>query len=137
MTQGFQCPICGFGLWHPIGALKVSHLGLYDDARFPGRCILSLNDHAEHWEELDPSLLHDFVDDSRTAISAIRGATGAQRVNLAVLGNTDPHIHFHLIPRSPSTEPNPMKSPWSDPRKQEQLPPGTVSELISLIADFL
>jgi len=38
----YRCATCGFELHHPIATLSVSALGLYDDARFPGRCILAL-----------------------------------------------------------------------------------------------
>lgn len=137
MGGTFACGVCGFSLWLPIAELEVSMLGLYSDRRFPGRCILALKDHAEHWDGLNHDLLHKFVDESQIAVGAIRKATGVERVNLAVLGNTDPHIHFHLIPRNPDSEPNPTKSPWNDPRKQEQLLTSDADRLQRAIAGFL
>ena len=117
----FLCDVCGFELWQPVAELSVSVLGLYNDDRFPGRCILVLKDHREHWEDLDSGLLGEFASDSQRAVKAITTATGSIRVNLAILGNTDPHLHFHLIPRNPNIEPNPKKSPWNDPRSPRYL----------------
>ena len=122
MNEAFTCEVCGFRLWLPIAELNVSMLGLYSDRRFfPGRCLLALKEHAEHWEGLSHDLLHQFVDDSQIAIDAIRKATEVEHRESGDIGNTDPHVHFHLIPRYPESEPNPTKSPWNDPRKQEVL----------------
>ena len=122
----YRCEYCGFALWRPIASFGVSFLGLYDDSRFPGRCILVVREHEERWEAMPSALLHDFVDDSQVAMKAISMATKCDRVNMAVLGNTDAHVHYHLIPRVPEVEPNPRKSPWSDPRPHGHL---TESEL--------
>jgi diadenosine tetraphosphate (Ap4A) HIT family hydrolase len=107
---------CGFVLWNPIAESETSQLGLYDDARFPGRCILRLNAHYDSLEELPEDVLLDFMQDVQTAMSAIKAATGAARVNVAILGNRDSHVHAHLIPRFPAEEEFPDCSPWNDMR---------------------
>jgi diadenosine tetraphosphate (Ap4A) HIT family hydrolase len=110
------CPQCGFELWKPIGAFEFSDLGLYDDARFPGRCILSLRPHYEQFDELPEHLRSAFMNEVAIASKAIRLATGANRVNMSILGNAEAHVHAHLIPRYPMDEERPNQSPWSDPR---------------------
>jgi len=115
------CSQCGFELWRPIAELEVADLGLYSDERFPGRCILKLREHRERLEELPEELLLAFHRDLRRASEAIRSVTGSQRVNFAVLGNTVPHLHGHLIPRIPENEPKPGSSPWDDPRPRVTL----------------
>jgi diadenosine tetraphosphate (Ap4A) HIT family hydrolase len=130
----YECDECGFALWNPIARLKVSTLGLYDDYRFPGRCILALNDHYEQWEVLDRTVMQAFVEDAQQASLAISRVTAALRVNLALLGNTEPHVHFHLIPRQPISEPNPTKSPWNDPRPVGPLSDEAREKLKSAIA---
>jgi diadenosine tetraphosphate (Ap4A) HIT family hydrolase len=126
----FRCPSCGFELWNPICQMNVSFLGLYDDGRFPGRTILVLNEHFEHWEDIPRELLNEFVADSQRAMRAMSALTGASRINLAVLGNTDAHVHFHLIPRRRDSEPNPSKSPWNDPRPLTKLSRRQIVELV-------
>jgi len=58
VTVGYECDQCRFDLWLPVASLFVSELGFYDDARFPGRCILAFRDHAEPtrppWEHPRP-----------------------------------------------------------------------------------
>lgn len=113
---------CGFVLWNPVAQSETSRLGLYDDARFPGRCILRLDAHYESLEELPEDVLMSFMQDIQAAMSAIKAATGAARVNVAILGNRDPHVHAHLIPRFPGEEEFPDCSPWNDMRVKAALP---------------
>lgn len=113
---------CGFVLWNPIAKSEVSRLGLYDDARFPGRCLLRLNAHYDSLDELPPDILMNLMSDVQTAMSAIKAATGAARINVAILGNRDPHVHAHLIPRFPDEEEFPDCSPWNDLRPKTCLP---------------
>lgn len=136
-TPDYACSECGFALWNPVCQLDVSFLGIYNDDRFPGRSILALNEHFEHWEDLPTALLNAYVADSQRAMRAISKATGAARVNLAVLGNTDSHVHFHLIPRYPESEALPNKSPWNDTRTQGKLEKGVVAGLVSDIRNQL
>jgi diadenosine tetraphosphate (Ap4A) HIT family hydrolase len=109
----YRCAVCGFALWLPLASLGVSTLGLYDDARYPGRCILALHEHCEDFAELAPDLTARFIADAQRAARAIQRAVGAKRMNFAVLGNVEHHVHFHLIPRGAASDPAPDESPWS------------------------
>jgi diadenosine tetraphosphate (Ap4A) HIT family hydrolase len=104
-----------------VGTLTVTSVGLYDDGRFPGRLLVSLNPHYEHLEEVPEHLAHSFTSDIQFASRMLRKVTGAERVNVAILGNQEPHVHAHLIPRLPLHEPIPHRSPWEDPRPRERL----------------
>lgn len=115
------CEVCGFLLWEPIASSIYSKLGFYNDDRFPGRCILELSEHRDSFESLPMNSMLGFVRDIQIAIQAIRIVTGAKRVNVAILGNRDPHLHAHLIPRFPSQEEFPDCSPWNDPRSKGYL----------------
>ncbi|WP_405672788.1 HIT family protein [Streptomyces canus] len=123
------CSVCGFALWHPVCDLEFATLALYSDARFPGRCILALNRHADYLEELDSSELQGFMDAVNQASRAIREVTGCMRVNVAILGNRDPHVHAHLIPRY-GTDPLPNDAPWSDPRPKKELGQSELKNLV-------
>jgi diadenosine tetraphosphate (Ap4A) HIT family hydrolase len=91
--------------------LKVSHAGLYDDARFPGRLIVSLDDHFEHFDEVAPRVMAEFMADLQRASLVLRKMGDVDRVNVAVLGNKDPHVHAHVIPRRVA-DANFGVSPW-------------------------
>ncbi len=115
------CQQCGFDLYLPIADLRSSTLGLYDDGRFPGRSILALSEHAEHLDMLAPAVLNRFMTDVKLSVRVIKRTTGVERVNVAILGNRDNHVHAHLIPRYPMHEAKPDSSPWDDPRPKTRL----------------
>lgn len=118
----YRCATCGFELWSPVCQLQTGFVGLYDDARFPGRCLFVALDHFEDLGDLPTPLLTEFFVEATKVAEAIRRTTGAKRVNYAVLGNAEPHVHFHLIPRYPDREAFPNRAPWNDPRPKRFLP---------------
>ncbi len=106
------CRRCDFEIWTPIVGLTASVVGLYDDARYPGRLIVSANEHYDHLEMVPSSVFTPFMADVQVAARALRQwDEGILRVNVAVLGNSVPHVHAHLIPRRPG-EPNQRNAPW-------------------------
>lgn len=117
------CPSCSFELWHPIARLRNSRVGLYDDSRFPGRVIVSLDQHYDHLDEVPEVLLADFMADVARTSRVLRDCLEVPRVNVAILGNQERHVHAHLIPRDPTSDPLPSKSPWQDPRPRSLLDP--------------
>lgn len=124
------CPDCGFELYTVIKELPTSTLGLYNDARFPGRCILTLNKHYDNLEELEPNELNDYMQEIVHVTKAMKKALQVERVNLAILGNTVSHVHAHLIPRYPDQEEFPNKSPWNDKRALEELSANASKQII-------
>lgn len=118
----FACDECGFEIWHPIARLSQSTLGLYDDRRWPGRCLLVLNEHHDHFEEVTSEIAQEFVSDIRLVGTVLKRLTGAIRVNYALLGNEVSHVHAHLIPRGATSEVVPFRPIWEDPRPPRQLP---------------
>jgi diadenosine tetraphosphate (Ap4A) HIT family hydrolase len=114
------CTQSGFALWKPIHDFGETTLGLYSDSRFPGRVILALNRHIESIDELNPSELAGFVSVIQLCVTAMRLVTSCDRVNIAILGNREPHLHAHLIPRLKS-DPMPKDAPWLDSRPKQPL----------------
>ncbi|MEV7693271.1 HIT family protein [Microbacterium sp. NPDC089189] len=131
--QDTTCLQCGFGLWIPVDELSSSYMGLYSDARFPGRCIVTLNQHAEHLDELPPDTVSSFMLNVRVASMALRIATGSPRINVAILGNQEGHVHAHLIPRYPESEPRPNKAPWEDTRPRGSMSSADNERYVELI----
>ncbi|WP_081290750.1 HIT family protein [Mycobacterium asiaticum] len=134
-AEGPRCKVCGFELWIPIAALRVSHVGLYDDARFPGRLIVSLNEHIEHFDDVQPELLTDFMADLQDASLVLRKMVDdVARVNMAVLGNKAPHVHAHLIPRRMDDH-NYGVSPWEDAVTHRPLEAAERTEIAASLKD--
>ena len=109
-------------LWHPLVDLTVSTLGLYDDARYPGRCLLVLHEHVEDMTSMPNDLACALLGDARRAGFAIQQAVQADRINYAVLGNVVPHMHYHLVPRRWQIDPAPGLSPWQTSEPVRPLP---------------
>lgn len=124
-----SCPECDFSLFHPVGSFEVSNLGIYSDARFPGRSILMLNTHYDNIKLMPEKMYLQFCLDIRHAVGMLQKATGSSRINVSILGNSESHIHAHLIPRWPGREMYPGKSPWNDPRPQTPLTPDHLNYL--------
>lgn len=125
------CAQCSFSLFVPVSELRTSTLGLYDDARYPGRSLLVYRlEHVESIEELRDSAASAFMADIQSAASAIRQVTGASRVNVALLGNSIPHLHAHLIPRKPQYEPKPDRPIWEDARPIRSMPATTIELIV-------
>jgi diadenosine tetraphosphate (Ap4A) HIT family hydrolase len=122
------CDKCGFGLTEPIAALAVSDLGFISDDRFPGRCVVMLHQHATELFDVSPAVRHAFADDVSAAARAIKLAVSAFKMNYEILGNADPHVHCHLIPRQ-SDEPNPKVPAWLHPQAQSVLPAEKADEI--------
>lgn len=134
--NGYSCAECGFKLWLPVARLEVSALGLYDDARFPGRCLLVYEGHQEHFDDLSAADAGAFLEDARRAARVIRFLPQVERVNYAVLGNTEPHLHMHLIPRR-DDDPNPRRTPWEHPEGRRHLDGERVGELVDILRQGL
>ena len=88
-------------------------------------------------EDLNDEQLMLFMVDVRSAVKALKVATGSTRVNVAILGNREAHVHAHLIPRYPAAEAKPDSSPWDDPREKTTLPDVEVAELTAKIIEAL
>lgn len=132
--DSLPCPDCGFVLWNPIGRLTSSWVGLYDDSRFPGRLIITLRSHFDHFDEVPEELMEAFVRDVQRAAQELRKTLGADRVNIAILGNQESHVHAHVIPRMCMNEPLPQQSPWADPRPRGVLDRATRDKILSTLA---
>lgn len=118
----YRCDRCEMTLWLPLVRLTVSTLGLYDDDRFPGRCLLVVHEHHEDMTTMPDELASALLGDARRAALAITAAVSADRINYAVLGNGTPHVHYHVIPRKWDIDPAPGRSPWTSARPARPLP---------------
>ena len=99
-----DCPLCalrdargpGFVAELDAGVLVVDPV-----QRYPGKATLVMRQHVPVGDMLDlpdTTLLALHADVVRAA-RAVRAATGAAWVNLALFANLAPHVHWHLVPR--------------------------------------
>ena len=83
-----------------IYALSISTLFLYREQRFRGYCLLSFSaQDATSLDALNDNEYNLFAQDLRTASKAIRSVCNPDHMNNELLGNTNPHLHWHIVPR--------------------------------------
>jgi diadenosine tetraphosphate (Ap4A) HIT family hydrolase len=83
-----------------IAQLSTSTLYLFRDQRFRGYCLLIFDPrHATALDELSDSEYRAYMYDLRVSASAMRAALHPDHVNFECLGNSNPHLHWHIVPR--------------------------------------
>jgi diadenosine tetraphosphate (Ap4A) HIT family hydrolase len=83
-----------------IAPLSISTFYLNRDQRFRGYCLLIFDArHATGLEELTPDEYSAFMADLRRATQALRAVVQPDHMNYECLGNSVPHLHWHLVPR--------------------------------------
>ena len=102
------------GLLHPqkIAELDVSTAILNRDWQFyKGSTLLVFRDHVTELHHLTPNLRHRFMADACHVAEALVKSFQPQKMNHALLGNSEPHLHWHMIPRRES-DPFPTHAIW-------------------------
>jgi diadenosine tetraphosphate (Ap4A) HIT family hydrolase len=101
---GLDCYLCAPRLSGQIGimfiaTLSASSLYLARDQRFRGQSILILTDHVTQLDALPEKAYTAYMEDLRLSAAAIRTILHPDHMNIALLGNSCPHLHWSLIPR--------------------------------------
>lgn len=97
----------------------------------PGYCILLADPVVGSLNELTEEARLAFLGDMARLGDALLQATGAARINYEILGNADPALHAHIIPRF-DTEPDEYRrkpiwfadfenAPRFDPQRDQEL----------------
>jgi len=83
-----------------VATLSISSLCLTKNQAYRGSCALIFDArHATQIDELSEAEWSAYSLDLRRAESAIVRALRPDHVNLALLGNTIPHLHWGIVPR--------------------------------------
>ncbi|MGE0044020.1 MAG: HIT family protein [Vicinamibacterales bacterium] len=77
---------------------------LGDPQILPGYSLLYPDPVVPHLNALDGAARRQFLDDMARLGDAVLAVTGAARINYEILGNVEPALHAHVVPRS-GTEP--------------------------------
>ena len=68
-------------------------------AEHKGRCALALKNHRKELCECEPEELAAFARDLARASGAVKELWGCDKINLGSFGDTNPHLHFHIVPK--------------------------------------
>lgn len=101
-----------------IANLSASSLYLAKDQRFLGQSSLILTEHLTKLDALPEKTYLAYGRDLRRSVRAIRECVRPDHVNIALLGNSCPHLHWSIIPRY-RIDPRWGRPVWEDSTLQE------------------
>lgn len=138
MSQA-ECRACR-GDWPPaaafIAARGPAKAYLHDDQFFPGWTVLVLDRHVTELYELERAERDALMEAVSDVARALAGEYRAVKINYELLGNQLPHIHWHLIPRTPG-DPIPRAPVWTLPHEPRALAPAEQRTRIEAIRSRL
>ncbi len=93
---------------------------LSDQQFLSGYCILLADPTVPSLNDLPQGERAKFLADMAVIGDALQEVSGAYRINYAILGNSDPYLHAHIIPRY-LTEPDDLRQtlPWFYPQSEQ------------------
>ena len=94
-----------------IARMKSGWAVLGDPQITRGYCLLLPDPVVPHLNSLTGESRAQFLRDMSALGDAILAATGAERINYEILGNVEPALHAHVIPRHASEDPELRKKP--------------------------
>lgn len=84
---------------HFIKEFESGYAVLGDYQYFPGYSVFLSKAHVEDLEELSDNQKGLFFKEAAHLGTAIKKAFKPVRMNYELLGNSDPHLHWHIFPR--------------------------------------
>lgn len=87
--------------WAVLGDPQITH----------GYCLLLPDPVVAHLNELSGAARRQFLDDMTALGDAVLEETGAERINYEILGNVEPALHAHVIPRYGHEDPELRQKP--------------------------
>ena len=118
---GTECELCAIQRRadagdDPFGVARLSsgYVGLERHQRYEGYTYFSSRVCAAELDDLDPTYRAAFLHDMVEVAAAVRRAFRPRKMNYEALGNSVPHLHWHLIPRH-DDDPMPRWPVWADP----------------------
>lgn len=100
------CPYCEkgeklVGFAYPVCELSATHLYLFREQSYPGRCLLALKRHAEEYSQLTREEREQVQEDLYRVSGALEELFHPGKVNLGAFGDTVRHFHIHVVPKYP------------------------------------
>jgi diadenosine tetraphosphate (Ap4A) HIT family hydrolase len=87
-----------------IAELKSCYVILGDQQFYRGYCVLLAKLHATELYLMPADAARILFDEMRLAAEAIAAVVKPWKMNYECLGNSEPHVHWHLLPRYETDE---------------------------------
>lgn len=106
------------------------------DQYFPGYTFVVLKRHEVELYNLSDRERRSFLEDMSTVAKALALAVKPDKMNYELLGNGQPHMHWHLVPRYRS-EPLWGRPIWTGPTRRRKLDAESYADLVNRIRKHL
>lgn len=100
-----------------IKELETGYVVIGDHQYFKGYTLFLCKEHQNELHDLDRDFKEKFLIEMSKVSEAVHKAFKPIKLNYELLGNGDPHMHWHIFPRS-NQEPNPTHPVWWTPRER-------------------
>lgn len=115
-----------------VGELPSALAVLSLDQYYRGYTVVLAKTHATELFHLAEEESGQFVRDMNRVAKAIAQAFGARKMNYELLGNTVPHLHWHVVPRY-DWDANPTRPIWEHVHEPVHLAPAGYAEIAAAI----
>jgi len=95
-----------------VAELETGYVVLADQQLYRGYTIFLAKQHKIELHELDKETRRLFLDEMSHVAESLYKAFKPRKLNYELLGNRDPHLHWHLIPRYASDK-DPTRPIWA------------------------
>lgn len=82
-----------------VKELSSSYVVLEDYQYYKGYTLLLSKTHTDELHKLKRETRSQFLEDMAVVAEAIYKAFKPKKLNYELLGNTEPHLHWHIVPR--------------------------------------
>ena len=96
---------------HFVKELETGYVVLRDYQFYMGYVLFLCKRHGTELFELEPDFRRKFLDDMNRVAEAVYKSFKPKKMNYELLGNSEPHLHWHIIPRY-EDDPNPHRPVW-------------------------
>ena len=115
---------------------RTSIAKLNPDQLFQGYTFLALKWHEEELHRLSARDRKSFLEDMSQVGTALATALKPDKMNYELLGNAQPHLHCHIIPRY-KTDPMWGRPIWTGNRKRTRLSHDAYADIVKKIKAHL
>jgi diadenosine tetraphosphate (Ap4A) HIT family hydrolase len=105
-----------------VAELNSCYVILGDAQYYRGYCILFAKIHATELYLMPGDAARALFDEMRLTAEAIAAAVKPWKMNYECLGNSEPHVHWHLFPRQESESDELRRGPiWMRPESERKI----------------
>jgi diadenosine tetraphosphate (Ap4A) HIT family hydrolase len=105
-----------------VAELKSCYVILGDQQFYRGYCVLLAKLHATELYLMPPDTARLLSDEMRLVAEAIAAVVTPWKMNYECLGNSEPHVHWHLLPRQATETDEMRRGPiWMRPESERKV----------------